>query len=135
MEEKLTQKTVWTPYDFKAQPGDLTQRPPFIAPYQPRLDWQIWFAAMGDPGQYPWVFHLIWKLLHNDPVTLRLFAGNPFPDGPPRFIRFRLFQYRFAPLSHSGGLWWERTELGLWLPPLSADNSQLQRILQYYEWN
>lgn len=133
-EKKLTEKTVWTPYEFKAQPEDLKRRPVVCAPYQPRLDWQIWFAAMSDPSQYPWVFNLVWKLLRNDPVTLGLFAGNPFPEGPPHYIRMRLFRYNFAPLDHPGGFWWERTELGLWLSPLSADDPRLLRILRAYGW-
>jgi hypothetical protein len=96
----LTQETLWKPYEFKAQPGDLYRRPCVCAPYQFRLDWQIWFAAMSEPSQYPWVYNLVWKLLHKDPETLSLFAGNPFPGVAPAYIRIRVFHYQFAPLSH-----------------------------------
>jgi len=126
--------TSWIPYPFRAQPGDLYRRPVVCSPYHYRLDWQIWFAAMSEPAQYPWVFHLIWKLLWNDPGALSLLAGNPFPQEPPSFIRVRLFRYQFAPLSHTNGQWWTREELGLWLPPLSRDNPDFQRILKAYGW-
>lgn len=124
----------WKPYLYKAQPVELDRRPVFCAPYQYRLDWQIWFAAMSEPSEYPWVFHLTWMLLHNDPLALDLFQQNPFPSGPPRFVRFRLFRYQLTPLDHKGGLWWTRKELGLWIPPLSVDNPQLNRILGVYGW-
>ena len=85
------------PYEFICKPGDVLRRPCIIAPYQPRIDWQIWFAAMSTPERYPWTLHLIWKLLHNDPGALSLLATNPFPDAPPRWVRARLFRYEFAP--------------------------------------
>ena len=85
----ITGDTKWKEYEFKAKPGDPNRPPPFIAPYQPRIDWQIWFAAMSSPSEYPWTLHFVWKLLHNDPATLSLIANNPFPDAPPRYIRAR----------------------------------------------
>ena len=66
----ITGDTKWKEYEFKAKPGDPNRRPPFVAPYQPRIDWQIWFAAMASPAEYPWTLHFVWKLLHNDPGTL-----------------------------------------------------------------
>jgi hypothetical protein len=62
----------WRAYEFPCKPGDPMRRPCVIAPYQPRLDWQIWFAAMSNPERYPWTLHLVWKLLHNDPGALSL---------------------------------------------------------------
>ena len=91
----ITGDTKWKEYEFKAKPGDPNRRPPFVAPYQPRIDWQIWFAAMASPGDYPWTFHFVWKLLHNDPGTLSLIANNPFPNAPPHYIRARLYRYQF----------------------------------------
>ena len=87
---------------------------------------------MSSPDNYPWSVHLIWKLLHNDSGALSLLANNPFPDRPPRFIRARLFRYTFAPLGSDS--WWERSELGTWLPPVSVENSNLQRFLRSYGW-
>ncbi len=127
-------RAVWKAYPFQALPVELNRRPPQIAPYQPRLDWQMWFAAMSTPDQYPWTLHLIWKLLHNDPGTLSLFGGNPFPEKPPRYIRAVLYRYQFAPPGNPEGNWWKREELGLWLPPLSADNPQLLDWLKQAGW-
>jgi hypothetical protein len=128
----ITADTQWKEYEFKAKPGDPNRRPPFIAPYQPRLDWQIWFAAMASPEEYPWTLHFVWKLLHNDPGTLSLLAGNPFPNAPPRYIRARLYHYRFAPPGDS--TWWKREPIGEWLPALSVDDEQFRRILIAMDW-
>jgi hypothetical protein len=130
----LTESTVWREYDFVAKPGDPRRRPPVIAPYQPRIDWQIWFAAMASPQQYPWTLHFVWKLLHNDPAALSLIATNPFPNQPPRYVRARFYRYEFARRDDPSGLYWKRTELGLWLPPLSVDDPGLQQFLRAYRW-
>jgi lipase maturation factor len=130
----LTEGTRWREYPFVCKPGDIHRRPCFAAPYQPRIDWQIWFAAMSTPQRYPWTLHLVWKLLHGDPGALSLLAGNPFPKSPPRFIRARLFRYRFAPPGQPDGAWWRREELGLWIPPLSEDDPRLLRFLSAYGW-
>jgi hypothetical protein len=124
----------WQPYLYAALPVELESRPRQIAPYQPRLDWQMWFAAMGSPADYPWTVHLVWKLLHNDRGALSLFANNPFPDQPPRFVRATLYRYRFADPAKTPGKWWERERLGEWLPPLSDDDPRLRRFLGEYGW-
>ncbi len=125
---------VWKAYLYQALPVALDKRPPQIAPYQPRLDWQMWFAAMSTPDQYPWTLNLVWKLLHNDPGALSLFGGNPFPEKPPRYIRAVLYRYEFARPGNSKGNWWKREELGPWLPPLSAADPRLQIFLQLAGW-
>jgi hypothetical protein len=130
----VTPNSRWKAYEFKAKPGDPNRRPPIIAPYQPRIDWQLWFAAMSTPDQYPWTLHLVWKLLHNDPQTLSLISLNPFPEKPPRFIRAQYYRYEFAPPSDLSGEWWKRTLLGPWLPPLSADDPRLLNFLEAYGW-
>jgi Lipase maturation factor len=124
----------WKPYPYVALPEDPGRRPPQIAPYQPRLDWQMWFAAMSSPSQYPWTVHLVSKLLHNDPGAVGLFANNPFRDRPPRFVRATLYRYRFSDPARTPGQWWERQRLGEWLPPLSADDPRLIRFLRAYGW-
>ena len=124
----------WRPYLYCAQPVALDKRPVQIAPYQPRLDWQMWFAAMATPSDYPWTLNLVWKLLHNDSAALSLFGNNPFPDKPPRYVRAVLYSYAFAPPGNSEHLWWTRKELGLWLPPLSADDPKLQDFLREAGW-
>jgi len=124
----------WRAYEFPCKPGDVTRRPCVCAPYQYRLDWQIWFAAMSTPEQYPWTLHLVWKLLHGDRGTLSLLANDPFPDGPPRWIRARRYRYEFAPPDDPNGAWWNRTLVGEWLPPLSVDDERLHRFLRAYGW-
>lgn len=127
-------RAVWKAYPYQALPVALNRRPPQIAPYQPRLDWQMWFAAMGTPAQYPWTLNLVWKLLHNNPGALSLFAGNPFPGKPPRYVRAVLYRYQFARPGNPEGNWWKREALGLWLPPLSADDPRLINFLREAGW-
>src|SRR5206468_2331441 len=105
-----------------------------IAPYQPRLDWQMWFASMSTPDEYPWTLNLVWKLLHNDPGALSLFGGNPFPDKPPRYIRAVLYRYTFAKPGNADGRYWNRTVVRSWLPPLSANDAQLVKYLKSVGW-
>jgi len=124
----------WRAYEFVAKPGDPHRRPPIIAPYQPRLDWEIWFAAMSSPGNHPWTLHFIWKLLHNDKGTLSLLANNPFPTEPPRYIRAELYRYHFTPPDKNDGTWWTRERVGSWLPPLSADHPEFIKLLQAQGW-
>ena len=124
----------WKAYPYRAQPVALDERPRQVAPYQLRLDWQMWFAASGTPQEYPWTLNLIWKLLHNDPVTLGLFAGNPFPGQPPRFIRAVVYRYHFARPGDRSGRYWTRERVGLWLPPLSVDNPKLRSYIQASGW-
>ena len=128
------ESALWREYEFKAKPGDPLRRPPLISPYHLRLDWQIWFAAMATPDEYPWTVHFVWKLLHNNPATLTLMETNPFPDAPPRHIRAVLYRYRFTRPDEADGSWWKRERLGLWLPPLSADHPQLKRFVADQGW-
>ncbi len=129
-----TDKANWKPYLYRGLPVLLNKRPPQIAPYQLRLDWQMWFAAMSSADEYLWTYNLVWKLLHNDPGAVGLFAGNPFPGKPPRHIRAVLYRYQFAKPGNPQGLWWIRERIGLWLPVLSTKNQQLVRFLKSKEW-
>ena len=124
----------WKPYLYKGLPVLPDKRPPQIAPYQLRLDWQMWFAAMSSPGDYPWTYNLVWKLLHNDPGVVGLFARNPFPDKPPRYIRAMLYRYSFVKPSHQQRLWWTRQRIDTWIQPLSADDERLLDFLKGYGW-
>jgi hypothetical protein len=105
-----------------------------VSPYQPRLAWQLWFAAMSDPSHDPWTLHMVWKLLHDDPGLLSLVERNPFPDAPPHWIRAELYRYRFAHGGEAGGAWWTRERVGPWLRPVSADDPSLLRFLAAYDW-
>ncbi|MCU7547967.1 lipase maturation factor family protein [Chitinophagaceae bacterium LB-8] len=133
-DEYPSDRADWKPYIYKGLPVALDKRPPQIAPYQLRLDWQMWFAAMGSPNRYPWTLHLVWKLLHNDPGAVGLFAVNPFPDKPPRYIRAVLYHYCFAPPGNPEGLWWDREPIELWLPAMSADDPRLLGYLKIEGW-
>jgi hypothetical protein len=134
-DEVPDERANWKPYPYKGLPVALDKRPPQIAPYQLRLDWQMWFAAMSTPDEYPWTLNLIEKLLHNDPGAAGLFADNPFADKPPRYIRAVLYRYRFAQPGNTGGLWWNRERVGdTWLPALSADDPRLIESVRRGEW-
>jgi predicted DCC family thiol-disulfide oxidoreductase YuxK len=110
----------WRPYGFRWKPGDLHRRPRFVAPYQPRLDWQIWFAALGSYRTTPWFGQLLERLLEGSPPVLSLLAINPFPDAPPRMVRAVLYRYRFTTPEERAatGNWWARERLGLYSPVL-----------------
>ncbi len=125
---------VWKPYQYIGLPVDLKQRPPQVGPDQLRLDGSSWFAAMGSPQQYPFTLNVVWKLLHNDPGTLSLFADNPFPDKPPQYIRARLYKYSFAPPGNPSGAYWTREDMGNWLPPMSIDYPGLREELVRRGW-
>ena len=124
----------WKPYIYKGLPVALDKRPPQIAPYQLHLDWQMWFASMASPDEYPWTFNLVWKLLHNDPKTVSLFASNPFPGKPPQYIRAVLYRYSFAKPGNPQGLWWNRERTGVWLPAMSVNDPSLITLLKSEGW-
>ncbi len=130
----ITQETKWKAYEFKAKPTDPYRKLPIIAPYQPRIDWQIWFAAMQRPEHNPWLIHLIWKLLDNDKDALSLLANNPFPDKPPKYIKVDYYIYKFAPLDDKSGAVWTREYIGQWLPPLSREIQGLGEYINAYGW-
>src|SRR6266545_2736378 len=113
----------WRPYEFRWKPGDVTRRPRFVAPHQPRLDWQMWFAALGTCEENPWFIAFLGRLLQGSPDVERLLLRNPFPNRPPRYIRAILSEYRFTDSAErrSTGAWWKREEKGLYCPILSRD--------------
>jgi hypothetical protein len=134
MDDDSSEHGQWKPYIYKGLPVLLDKRPPQIAPYQLRLDWQMWFAAMSTVDEYPWTVYLQWKLLQNDPGATTLFASNPFPDKPPRYIRAVLYRYAFAKPDNAQGLWWTRERVNLWLPALSAGDPRLVNFLKSEGW-
>ena len=111
----------WHPYEFKWKPGDVNQPPHWVAPHQPRLDWQMWFAALGTYRQNPWFVGLTRQLLENAPDVTRLLARNPFPDKPPRFVRSTVYDYEFTSVAErrATDAWWKRQERGEYLPVVS----------------
>ncbi len=111
----------WQPYEFKYKVGDPQRAPPVVAPHQPRLDWQMWFAALDDIQGEPWFANFLERLLQGSPSVLALLKTNPFQNAPPRFVRARLFEYHFTnPLEKKQtGAWWKREEKGIYCPAVS----------------
>jgi predicted DCC family thiol-disulfide oxidoreductase YuxK len=112
---------IWLEYEFKYKPGELNRRPPWVAPYQPRLDWQMWFAALGDYRSDPWVLQFMARILEGSPQVLKLVHHNPFPNASPRYLRAMLYQYRFTTPAQrrSTGAWWRRELKGEYVPTVS----------------
>jgi predicted DCC family thiol-disulfide oxidoreductase YuxK len=114
----------WLPYEFKWKPGDVMRAPAWCAPHQPRLDWQMWFAAFETYRENPWFVGLAIQLLKGSPDVGGFFAHNPFPQKPPRYIRATLYDYRFTTTAEhqQSGAWWKRRELREYLPAISLEN-------------
>jgi hypothetical protein len=135
MDDNPDDSASWKSYPYKGLPVAPDQSPPQIAPYQLHLDWQMWFASMSTPDEYPWTFNLVWKLLHNDSGALSLFAGNPFPEKPPRYVRAVLYRYHFADPGNPSHHYWERERIGdTWLPAMSANDQRLIEYLKSSGW-
>jgi hypothetical protein len=105
----------WVAYPFRYKPQDPFERPGIYAPYQPRFDWNLWFASLGPWQQSSWVVLAQERLLDNSPSVLRLFRGNPFESAPPKLVRAVRWQYWFTDLEtkRRTGAWWRRRELGM----------------------
>src|SRR5262249_16461498 len=119
----------WREYEFRYKPGDLFRAPPWNIPHQPRLDWQMWFAALEDPRRLPWFWRLLQRLLENEPSVTALLQKNPFADQPPVYVRAQLYDYTFTDRARKAtGRWWERRLLGPYFPvvQLKADDKNLQ---------
>jgi predicted DCC family thiol-disulfide oxidoreductase YuxK len=118
----------WLPYEFRHKPGDVQRRPTFVAPHQPRLDWQMWFAALGDVRGNQWFVSFCFRLLQGKREVLALLEKNPFPNRPPRFIRASLYEYHFTTPDErrATGAWWKRERTGEYCPPLSLNRGPPQ---------
>jgi hypothetical protein len=112
--EGSNDRVTWTEYRFKWKAGDLKKRPTFCTPHMPRLDWQLWFAALNPQGNSAVIDGLVRELLRGSKPVGSLMDGDPFAGRPPRFIRVKLYQYRFTTASDGKrtGDWWERTDTG-----------------------
>jgi hypothetical protein len=130
-ESVITDSTKWLEYEFKGKPGDPARMPPQIAPYHLRLDWLMWFAAMGSYQRHPWFIHLMAKLLQGDRAVLSLLGKNPFPNAPPHFVRALRYEYRFtsAEAKRRTGRWWTRELMGDYFPAVSLQSPMLRMLL------
>jgi lipase maturation factor len=113
----------WIAYPFRYKPQDPHEPPRFFAPYQPRFDWNLWFASLGGWQEYPFIVRTEVRLLESSPSVLSLFAGNPFGSIPPRQVRAVIWQYWFTDLhtKRREGLWWRRELRGLYAPVLERE--------------
>lgn len=118
--EGSNDQTKWLEYSFRYKPGELHRGLPLIAPYQPRLDWQMWFAALGSIQDSGWVGNLMYRLLLGEPSVIGLLDPAPFPK-PPRYMRALLYQYDFTTPSERSrtGAVWQRQLQGVWFGPVS----------------
>ncbi len=123
--EGSNDERTWREYEFPYKPGDVTRAPAFVAPYQPRLDWQLWFATLDAPEASPWLNALCAHLLGGTPDVLALIKKNPFPDAPPVYIRVQRYTYNFTTPAErrQTGQWWKRSKPELYLGPAKL-NSQ-----------
>ncbi|CAF0934382.1 unnamed protein product [Adineta steineri] len=124
-----TKNPKWKEYELFYKPGSLSASPPFVAPHQPRLDWQMWFAALSHYQHEPWLAFFLYRLLTNQPEVLRLIQTNPFPTTPPKQIRILLYRYNFTtPPSKD---YWQRELLNNeWFPTITLES---QWFMSYIE--
>jgi hypothetical protein len=125
----------WVAYPFRYKPQDPSQRPGIYAPYQPRFDWNLWFASLGSWRENLIVPSTEERLLAGSPDVLALFAGNPFPQAPPQQLRAVLWQYWFTTLEEkrATGVWWKRKLIGLYAPVLERLPDGKLGVVQYPE--
>lgn len=125
----------WRTYEFRWKPGDPMRAPGLVAPHQPRLDWQMWFAALGNYEDNRWFMALLKRLLEGEPSVLRLLETNPFPDAAPRWIRASFYEYRFTTRAEhrASGAWWVRTPKGLYAPRFGLEAKE-SRDSRLHEW-
>ena len=118
----------WLDYEFKYKPGDLRRAPGWVAPFQPRLDWQMWFAALSGRRGAPWFDNFMVRLLQGSPEVGRLLSKDPFPASPPKYVRALLFYYGFTdfPTRRATGDWWRRSPRGAYFPEISLEDVRLK---------
>jgi hypothetical protein len=115
--------TSWTPYPFRYKPQDLNRAPGLYAPYQPRFEWNLWFASLGTWREYRFVLWTEERLLLNEPEVLELFKSNPFASAPPKQVRAVIYRYWFTDMKtkREQGFWWRRDLLGNYAPVLERE--------------
>jgi hypothetical protein len=123
----------WVAYPFRYKPQALDRPPGIYAPYQPRFDWNLWFASLGSWRDYPIVPNTEVRLLENEKDVLALFAGNPFSQAPPREIRAVLWQYWFTTIAEkrATGMWWRRQLVGLYAPTLERSPGGEIKVVEW----
>jgi len=122
--EGSTDGSHWQAYEFKYKPGDVQRAPRWVEPHQPRIDWQMWFAALGNYEQNPWLLRFVLRLLQGSPDVARALSRNPFAHSPPTYVRAQVYEYHFTSWSErrATGAWWKREYRGVYLPPLDLED-------------
>ena len=111
----------WLEYELPYKPGSLHDKPAWATPHQPRLDWQLWFAALAPAHRNPWLESLMFGLLSNSEPVLQLFEVNPFPTAAPKYVRAQLYQYRFTSFAEreKSSAWWHRESASIFIQPMT----------------
>ncbi|XP_076802922.1 lipase maturation factor 2-like [Clavelina lepadiformis] len=127
----------WREYHFNYKPGKTTVSPPWVAPHQPRLDWQMWFAALDNYHRNPWLISFMHRLLRGEPDVLKLIdrSKNPFKERPPKLIRAVLYHYHYTRPLKDGGLpkaWWKREFKSIYVPAIQKDDTTALEFLKYH---
>jgi hypothetical protein len=123
----------WVAYPFRYKPQAVDEAPRIYAPFQPRFEWNLWFASLGDWRQNNLVPLTEERLLTNDNDVVGLFRSNPFAKSPPRFTRAVLWQYWFTSIEEKRrtGNWWRREWLGLYAPVITLTSDGRPDIVQW----
>jgi hypothetical protein len=116
----------WEPYLFPYKPGPANRRPAWVEPYQPRLDWQMWFASLSSVRENPWFLRMMAGLLHGSKPINALFAQTPLGGATPKYLRATIYQYHFTTWSErqKTGDYWTRELKGLYFPVVSLRTGQ-----------
>uniref|UniRef100_A0A8B9T7U3 Lipase maturation factor n=1 Tax=Anas platyrhynchos TaxID=8839 RepID=A0A8B9T7U3_ANAPL len=129
-------KQTWTEIEFMYKPGNVSAAPPLVAPHQPRLDWQMWFAALGHHSSSPWFASFVYRLLQGKKDVIRLVqldeAKYPFSAQPPTYIRAQLYKYWFTGSAETGEgatRWWRRQHVQEFFPTVSLGDPTLESLL------
>jgi hypothetical protein len=121
----------WSSYEFPCKPGDdLKRPPPWVAPHMPRLDWRLWFAAMGPLEDNQWVLALAKRMLQGEPQVVNFFAVNPFANHPPKYLRAYVYDYHFTTPAerNATGDWWRRENKQSYMPPVTLHDDALEVV-------
>ena len=123
----------WIAYPFRYKPQALNDAPGIYAPYQPRFEWNLWFASLGEWRQNDFAPLTQWRLLRNSRDVVALFRANPFPNVPPRFARAVLWQYWFTSREEKRrtGNWWRRQWVGIYAPVLTLTPDGRPAVIQW----
>jgi hypothetical protein len=122
--EGSNDRQTWLAYEFKYKPGDVKRPPTWVAPHQPRLDWQMWFAALGAFDADRLMVNLMTRLQQGSPDVLALLGKNPFPGAPPRYVRAEVYHYQFTDFAtlRAEGAWWRRELVGVYVPAVPLES-------------